>query len=69
MSDVKAGTIVKSPEGRRFRVHADTGCDSKGQPLVVLVRMDRQPREQSRVTRPRAEVESWQQVQTKRGEA
>jgi len=57
------GIVVKSPEGRLFRVDLlMSGCDNQGRPAVCLKRLDRQERELRVITRPMAEVEGWEVV-------
>lgn len=54
------GTPLASPDGRRFKVHVDSGGrDQKGKPVVVLERQDRRPGEQRLIWRSKAEVETW----------
>lgn len=56
---MKAGLILQAPDGRRFQVCPETGCDSKGKPMVRLSRQDRHPWEQPSLWKPLSEVEIW----------
>lgn len=55
----RIGQTLVSPEGRRFRVAAWGGFNSRSQSILRLQRLDRRPREQASVWRTEAEVEDW----------
>lgn len=55
----RIGQTLVSPEGRRFRVLNMHGYDNASRPVIRLQRLDRRPREQARIWKTEAEVESW----------
>lgn len=52
---MRPGTVVISPEGRRFRIYTQA-LGAGNRPVFRLDRLDRRPREQAHIWRPATEV-------------